>query len=96
MTTKNNKTTNLFSRISKEKIDEFEKEYRSMCMSRIQCLEDECSGMIDRFLSENTDYDMDDDDIYFDIVEIYSEFNSKNLFGIKDEIKMSEIINNNN
>ena len=96
MTTKNKKTINLFSKISKEKIDEFEREYRSMCISRIQCLEDECSEMIDTFLSENSDYDMNDEEVLFDLIDIRTEFNDKNLFGIKDEIKMSEIINNNN
>ena len=96
MTTKNNKTTNLFSKISKEKIDEFEREYRSMCISRIQCLEDECSEMIDIFLSENSDYDMEDDDINYDLYEIRTVFNDKSLFGIKDEITMYELMNNNN
>ena len=96
MTTKNKKTINLFSKISKEKIDEFEREYRSMCISRIQCLEDECSEMIDTFLSENSDYDMNDEEVLFDLIDIRTEFNDKNLFGIKDEITMYELINNNN
>ena len=96
MTTKNNKTTNLFSKISKEKIDEFEEEYRSMCLSRIQNLEDECTEMINEFLSENSDYDMEDDDINYDLYEIRTVFNDKSLFGIKDEITMYELMNNNN
>ena len=96
MEIKNKKTINLFSKISKEKIDEFEREYRSMCISRIQCLEDECSEMIDIFLSENSDYDMMDEKVLFDLYGIITEFNDKNLFGIKYDIKMSEIINNNN
>ena len=32
----NEKTKKLFKGISKEKINEFENEYRSMCLSRIQ------------------------------------------------------------
>ena len=69
-----------------------------MCISRIQCLEDECSEMIDTFLSENSDYDEyeDDDNVMFDLFNIQTEFNDKSLFGIKDEITMYELINNNN
>lgn len=97
MTTKNKKTINLFSKVSKEKIDEFEKEYRSMCLSRIQNIEDECSMMLNIFLSENSDYDnMEDDNVMFDLINIQTEFNDKSLFGIKDEITMYELINNNN
>ena len=52
--------------------------------------------MIDTFLSENSDYDMEDDDINYDLYEIRTVFNDKSLFGIKDEITMYELMNNNN
>ena len=94
MTTKNNKTTNLFSKISKEKIDEFEEEYRSMCLSRIQNLEDECTEMINEFLSENSDYDMEDEDILFDLIDIRTEFNYENVYGVLDNIPLRDIIHN--
>ena len=95
MKNENNKTTKLFSRISKEKIDEFEKEYRSMCMSRIQSLEDECIGMIIEFLSENSDYDMNDDyDVDVDLICLMSEFNYENVYGVLDNIPLRDIIHN--
>ena len=94
----NEKTKKLFKGISKEKINEFEKEYRSVCLSMIQNIEDECSMMLNLFLSENSDYDEceDDDNVMFDLFNIQTEFNDKSLFGIKDEITMYELINNNN
>ena len=39
---------------------------------------------------------MMDEKVLFDLYGIITEFNDKNLFGIKYDIKMSEIINNNN
>ena len=94
----NEKTKKLFKGISKEKINEFENEYRSMCLSMIQNIEDECSMMLNLFLSENSDYDEyeDDDNVMFDLFNIQTEFNDKSLFGIKDEITMYELMNNNN
>ena len=94
MTTKNNKTTNLFSKISKEKIDEFEEQYRSNCLSRIQNLEDECTEMINEFLSENSDYDMEDEDVLFDLIDIRTEFNYENVYGVLDNIPLRDIIHN--
>ena len=95
MTTKNNKTTNLFSKISKEKIDEFEEQYRSNCLSRIQSLEDECIGMMIEFLSENSDYDENEDyDVDVDLICIMSEFNYENVYGVLDNIPLRDIIHN--
>lgn len=92
----NKRTKKLFKGISKEKINRFEFEYRSMCLSRIQNIEDECRLMLDEFLSENSDYDYEteDDDVIYYLMKISSEFNDKSLFGIKDEITMYELINN--
>mgnify|MGYP001335663177 CR=1 FL=1 len=94
----NEKTKKLFKGISKEKIDELEKEYRNMCLKRLQNIEDECITMLYHFLSENSVYgeNEDDDNVMFDLFNIQTEFNDKSLFGIKDEITMYELINNNN
>ena len=95
MTTKNNKTTNLFSKISKEKIDEFEEQYRSNCLSRIQSLEDECIGMVIEFLSKNSDYDENEDyDVDVDLICLISEFNYENVYGVLDNIPLRDIIHN--
>ena len=69
-----------------------------MCLKRLQNIEDECITMLYHFLSENSVYgeNEDDDNVMFDLFNIQTEFNDKSLFGIKDEITMYELINNNN
>ena len=70
-----NTIINMKNKEREELINNFEIEYRSRLLSQIQNIEDECFESISEFFG----YGIDDDDV----IEIHSEFNSKNVINKK-------------
>jgi hypothetical protein len=93
MKTIKNSKSKLFNGINIQKINELEENYKSLIISKIQCMEDNISGMLRELIENETNLSEDEiDENYDEIMETFSIYNWDSRFGLKDEIKLSDVI----
>ena len=93
MKTIENKKTKLFNGISKNKIREIEEKYKNLSLGSIQSMEDELSSMLIELVENETDLnEVDIDENYMEIMDVFSNYNWDSRYGLDDGIKLIDVI----